>query len=462
MSFWNESLDPIRWVVPNVLGNSQDYDPRIVLFHPYFPFYQNLNLVNQMPYIENRINTSWDGNHSGGPFNFQFDVEEIDVGSLSILPTDGTVQLYYLTVLNEPQGIVYPDDLQKIWNRHLCRTINLLFEICPRARIRVLYHSTIRFRGVNYQPSDLIEAINFNLSDTFYFDNNFIFVNNCSYLSAVPPLPDINFLYRNITIPLFYSVPNYGWIINNYIRNYLYAESMFISNKICKVGMFNSDDSYNTSSGGFLNPSTIPIRSDPELLVNIIPGDVGSFQTVFFRYCRYALVYDLFEWEIPTYQNEFKINLPQEYMNQILVPDVSDFGWYILYTSPQVPNDYAKGPSFSVIMFGASYALIRMVSQGNFIINSSAANSFISQMYNFQFNNPGPDDLLLFQYVDEEDICQKIYFFPPPVLVPADINCWQFYEYVISEPPNPLKGLNPMGLGRPLWTNWNMNNPPPG
>jgi len=429
-----------KQVISNFTGQGIDFaslEPLIVLYHPYYPLITTINIPNQLPFITNSINNQWNYLFADQSYNFVFNV--IEIHDISSLPEPGLIQLQYIDKKRVPY--VRTQEQIEDWNLHLCKTLYMLFSMCPRARVRILYDSDYEIHlNVIYFYIKIVDE----LQKPFYTDNDFIFFTNFNKYDKAPPPSDFQTLFTNITIPMFVAAGNQGWIINNVTISKNYEYLNFISKKICKVGSPNHsihDPLKYYSSCGFLDPRTIPVTKCPEIVIG--KDDTSTKQLSFLEYCDYALLY-LEGFQLPKYQFPFQTNLPIQYKNQFFTPDVSEQGTYVFYD-----GSMATGTSYSVIMFSVSYAVIRMISGPNFIITeSSSSTDFLSQMYNYQFFGKN-----LFQY-DDSDKCQFISADSPP-LIPSNINCRNYEGYVVEVfDQSSTRGLNVMGLGSPQWKNW--------
>jgi len=437
----DESIFPLVYFQKQVMSqfpnnHFSSLDPAIVFFHLYDPTYSLITIDNQLPSMITFINYQWNTIVPDASYNFTITVSYINPNENKILPGQGNVQVQLLPNLSGEKML---PDKAKIENEHACRTLSIIFSICPKARVRLLYTPISKGNSI-----EKYKAIFNELKDFFYPENNFIYFTNVGFNSISPPPSNFQSLLMGITIPMFYAVGNSGWSINNFnTEKNTYDYIWFTSNFICNVGSPNHSKFKKKyySSCGFLEPALIPLFSCPTPFPLPDPRANENLQSYFLRLCKYNKSY-IEEFTRPFYQFVYQNNLPLNYQNQFRVPDVSDWGTYIFYNG----NIYT-GTSYSVVMFSMSYAVVRMISNERFIINPSSESNFLAQMYKLQH-----DGGILFQY-DDSSKCQIVTLIDYPI-VPININCRNYNGYISSIIDTNIIGLNVMGLGTPLWKNW--------
>ena len=412
-----------------------------VLFHNYYPD-QSYNIPSQLSPINDYVNQQWrqldPQNPSPPVFNIEYE-QNISPENMNI--RGQLIQSYnFFPASTTTTPSV---DYQLNANKHLCLTLGILFSMCPNAYVFIFFPGFVLSSIIFYK------LLFRQLQKPLWLSNGFIFFSNTTILFLEVPTPDFQYLLeQKINIPLFWSVGNTGWAINNFIeyKSKLYNLLWFTSNYICQVGNYKDRM---LSSCGFLDPNQLDIPS-PTTLINKMANFLAT--------CRYAIGLSTY-YKFPTYQVDYNTKLPDNYQNQFRVPDVCENGIFLTYDGFE-----KSGTSFSVIVFSAGYQIMKTIADvsgtSSFIISSAEGQgSFISQMYRFQYER---NQLFKYQYQTEigENQCQSI-LDPPPTyqLDPSGINCWGYPEYIVVEDVSGENsiGLNVMGLGKPIWQNWKIS-----
>jgi len=414
-----------------------------VLYHNYFPD-QSYNIPSQLGSINDFINSQWQQLEPQNPpvFNIQY---EQDISPENMNISGQLIQSYNLiqSYIFFPDISTFSVDYQSRTNKHLCNTLSILFSMCPNAYVFIFTEN--RKWPLNIRYKSLFDQ----LQKPLWLSNGFIFFSNIGFLTLEVPTPDFQYLLESkINIPLFWSVGNKGWSINNFqeYRSKYYIWTWFTSNYICSVGNYKDRM---LSSCGFLDPYQLDIPSPTILLARMAN---------FLAACRYARQ-STNDYLFPFYQFDYNRKLPDNYKDQFRVPDICEKGRFLLYDGLE-----KEGTSISVIPFSAGYQIMKTIADvsgtSSFIISSAEGQgSFISQMYRLQYEGK---KLFKYQYQTEigENQCQII-LDPPPTyqLDPSGINCWQYPEYIIVEDVSGENsiGLNVMGLGQPIWQNWKVS-----
>jgi len=399
--------------------------PNIILFHNYHPN-KNNTIPENISNINDYVNYQWRLQFPSMSSSFNFEISYLN-------KTDKGGSIYIQEISYRNYGGSRFKELQNNTN-HLITTLSIIFSICPFSNVTVLYS---KYDSLFYNDSFYKSLLN-ELKDEKY--NDFIFFTNIAFLNIIPPSPNFQNLFDDekgrITIPMFFAVGNSGWSIDNISINNSYDLFWFVSYFVCQIGANAS-----SSSCAFLDVQKLQLQRCP-VSTEILLKPPSFLQSYFFRSNRYAC-YQPCNYQGSDYQQPYNQKLPDNYKNnnQFRVPDVYDHTSYI-----SLFNQLIQGTSLSVIMFSMCYAVAKIFYADQFIILPSS--NYLTQMYYFQKTVYPP----LFLYNDSSQ-CQ---INRGPTLDPSNIDCCDYPEYVIERDMNgkATVGLNVVGLGKPLWTNW--------
>jgi len=404
---------------------------------------------------------------------------------------------------NQPPGSISFDFDSKTINikknnNHLLHTLQEIFSVCPLARVRIIalgessdYETFSFYKKIMTKTKTILQYIS---------PENVIVIQNYGFLSIIPPSPDFQKLFDDISgIPYFYAPGNYGWILNNFVNppEYLYNYIMFTSSIFCNVG-----NNLNNSSSGFCKPFQTPLTTCDQggagggqyfsstefLLLEKSPNDnVQKQQSVFFNSCSYASFFykkektvskqqrshpenaskvitttnqnnfidyetepaqiTIYGYDLPSYQLPFNKNIPSFVNLTFRIPDITTRGGNYIFFLDSSSTVLGNGTSFSCPMFATQYIMMSLFFQQKFIIQKGR--NYLSQFYQLQIQGQQ-----LFIYFTGEYCIQQINpdqkTFSAVITDPSGLNCLNYPGYII----NSVVGFNPFGLGVPMWKNW--------
>jgi len=448
----------------NVLDFFQQ-SPYIILLH-FYSSYSSLKLSDMIPMINKFVNYQYKSQ-----FGEQFPLN-IDI---SYYPS-------YEPLINQPSGSITLEILNEVSsetdkNPHLLYTLQEIFSISPFARVKIISNDN---RKCTENYVEIVQEIVNTVHQLSSIGEKIFIISNIFTGSLVPPSPDFFSIFEPIKgIPFFQSSGNKGWIIDNYsnLPKKVYSYTFFTAYVFCHVGgMFYS------SSSGFCYPRNLPNEISGECPLPKQEVSSESLMSIFFNSCYYGIFYpkkqevisidqqiilnnnDIRErvfntpaqiringFDLPSYQLSFNRNIPSQEELTFRVPDVvtkSHFYLFFCYNDSS-SNKIAGGSSLSVPMFGTQYAVLSLFFGSQFALYYDLSNNYLSTLYDLQLQGKQ-----LFSYCNENYCIQKINeddkSFSQVVTDPSGLNCLDYPGYKIND----LVGLNPYGLGIPIWKNW--------